>query len=39
MKLGQAIEQYFSLLDAGEADKAAQMFDPKGRVNAPWKPT
>ncbi len=37
MKLGQVIERYFSLLDAGEAEKAAQMFDPNGRVNAPWE--
>ena len=37
MNPGQAIEQYFSLLDAGEAEMAAQMFDSGGLINAPWE--
>ena len=37
MSLGQVIEEYFSLLDAGESEKAALMFDPEGRVNSPWE--
>lgn len=37
MNLGQVITEYFSLLDAGEAEKAEQMFDSAGNVNAPWE--
>ena len=37
MSLGRTIEEYFSLLDAGEAEKAVRMFDPEGLVNAPWE--
>ena len=37
MNLGRTIEKYFSLLDAGEAESAAAMFEPDGRVDAPWE--
>ncbi len=37
MSLGRIIEEYFSLLDAGEAEKAAMFFEPEGRVSAPWE--
>ncbi len=37
MNLGRTVEKYFLHLDAGEADKATGMFDPKGLINAPWE--
>ena len=37
MHLGRTIEEYFSLLDAGEAEKAASMFEPEGSIDAPWE--
>ena len=36
MSRAQTVKDYFSDLDSGEADKAAAMFEPGGRVDAPW---